>query len=353
MNKKDHADKILIAEQKIQSNLILSSSGCYPNKMEVDNVALESVDLTDQAFRISESLECAGLGTSLREVGQLSPVILLGSRERPGTVVCGFRRLHALRNIGEKSVLVRSLPPGECGPLQAFRIALWDNLAHRHFNALEKARILHVLQFTCGLAQDILVEDYLPLLGLTPHQNVLRTYLRLHSLLPGLRMALLDGRLTPASAERLCMLPQTDQEALARVLEKARWSSSLQRQVLDLVEEIAVVGDCSAADVISSLEVTEVLGDSALSAFQRGERIHAILYQRRNPRLARAQRAFLNGKKELGLPGAVRLTPDAFFETPRLRVEFEASCAADFREITTALHQAAEKPALAKLFEVG
>ena len=92
--------------------------------MELDNVALESIDLTDQTFRISESLECAGLAKSLREVGQLSPVILLGPRERPGTVVCGFRRLHALRNIGEKSVLVRSLTPGEYRPLQIFRIAL-------------------------------------------------------------------------------------------------------------------------------------------------------------------------------------------------------------------------------------
>jgi ParB-like chromosome segregation protein Spo0J len=320
--------------------------------MEVDNVAIESVDLTDQRFRISEGLDCAELENSLREVGQLTPVILLGTRESPGTVVCGFRRLRALRSIGERVVLVRSLSPGEYSPLQAFRIALWDNLAHRRFNALEKARILHTLQGAFGLTQDKLVEDYLPLLDLAPHQNVLRTYLHLHSLPPGLRMAVLDGRCTPASAERLCMRPQTDQAALAHVLERARWSSSLQRQVLDLVEEIAAVGNCSVADVLGSPKVTEVLEDFSLSPYQRGERIYRSLYQWRNPRLSRAQRAFLRAKDELGLPAAVRLTPPVFFETPLLRVEFEVSCAADFCEITAALHQAADNPALAKLFEV-
>jgi ParB-like chromosome segregation protein Spo0J len=320
--------------------------------MEVNTVTLESIDPTNQIFRISESLECPGLEASLREVGQLSPVILLGTGEGQGSVVCGFRRLHALRRIGKKAVFVRTLQPGEHDPLQAFRIALWDNMAHRSFNVLEKARILHVLRFTCGLAQETLVEDYLPLLSLAPHQNVLRTYLRLHSLLPGLRTALLDGKLAPASAERLCMRPGADQEALARVLEKARWSSSLQRQVLDMVEELAVVGGCSAADVVGSPEITEVLEHSDLSAFQRGENIHGILYRLRNPRLSRARRAFLNAKKELGLPGTVQLTPDTFFETPRLHVEFDASCAADFREIVSALDQAAEKPALAELFDV-
>jgi hypothetical protein len=162
----------------------------------------------------------------------------------------------------------------------------------------------------------------------------------------------LDGKLTPASAETLCARPGTDQEALARILEKARWSASLQRQLLDMVEELARIGSCSVAAVIGSPEITEVLERPDLSTFQKGESIYGILYQQRNPRLSQARRAFLSAKKELDIPGAVRLTPDAFFETPRLHVEFDASCPVDFHKIASALQEAAGKPALAELFDV-
>ncbi len=320
--------------------------------MKMQELSLEFADSEDLRYRISECFDCASLEASLGEIGQLNPVILLEAAGSPGSVVSGFRRLHALRRIGRRSFLARVLPAAEYSPLEAFRLALWDNLSHRKLNALEKARVLNTLKDLCGVEQDVLVRDYLPLLELAPHQNVLRSYLSLHGMLPELKHFLLDGSLTIPSAERICARGPHDQLVLAGLFDKARWSTSLQRQMLDLAEELAAVAGGGMAEVFGRPEVAAVLDDVCLSPFQKGERVFEALYCRRNPRLSNARRIFLKEKNKLDLPGAVHLTPEPFFETSRLRVEFDVCSAEGFRDILSALQRAAETPAFDNLFRV-
>jgi hypothetical protein len=317
--------------------------------MLIEKIDLAAIDLADERFRISEMLESHALEQSLAEIGQLNPVILGGGKAL--YPVTGFRRLRALHRIGSRHVLVRQLPEA-LEPVEAFRIAIWENLAHRQLAPLEQARTLHILKHVCGVPHDELVQRYLPLLELAPHKNVLRSFLGLHSLVPSLRALFSQTRLTPASAEHLSTLPADQQERLAPLLDRIRLSASLQRQVFDIADELAFQRGCTAADVLCQPEITAIAHDARLSAFERGERVRQLLHQWRNPRLSRAVENFLSEKKKLGLPGIVRLSPEPFFETPRLRVEFDVTSADRFREVTAALHQAAQAPSLDALFKV-
>ena len=320
--------------------------------MDVREVPIESIDVEDTTFRISENLDPSALEDSLRAVGQINPVILCVRPEAAPQVVCGFRRLRALRRIGKTSCHARFLPPGLRNPLSSFRIALWDNVAHRPLEALEKARALSTLKHGCAVREDELVETYLPILGLEKHKNVLRTYLGLHLLDPHLRTLLTSGELTVAAAERLSAMSPGVQAAVAGLLTRARLSASLQRQFLDLVTDLSAIRECQPDELLSHSEIRAVLDDAALSPFQRGEAVFRILYRQRNPRLTSAEDRFESGKSRLGLPGFVRLSPDPFFESPRIRVEFEASSAECFREAGESLQRAAQEPALADLFRV-
>ena len=67
-------------------------------------------------------------------------------------------------------------------------------------------------------------------------------------------------------------------------------------------------------------------------------------------RLSAARDAFLTEKEKLQLPGTVRLSPDAFFETPRIRVEFEVSSPQAFRDAVAALSRSSRESALDRLF---
>jgi hypothetical protein len=237
--------------------------------------------------------------------------------------------------------------------LEAFRIALWDNLSHRDLTALEKSRALWTLKNLCGAAEEILVELYLPLLGLAPHKNILRSYLRLHELDPRLRQAFNQGIISLASAERLAAGSSEFQQGMVSVLDRARWSSSRQREVLDLLDELSVIMEQEAVEIFDRLEVAAVLANDDLSPFQKGEQLHRILHRLRNPRLSLAEECFQVAKNKLGLPGSVRISPAPFFESTTVKFEFDALSADSFREIAEALSRGAQNPGLDGLFSAG
>jgi len=320
--------------------------------MNTSEVRIESISFEDETYRISEDLDPAPLQESLREVGQLNPVILLEGDGPASIVVCGFRRLRALKRMGADRCMARCLPADRCTTIAAFRMALWDNLANRRLDPLEKARALYTLRNACGVDQEKLVESYLRPLGLAPHKNVLRTYLGLHGLDPDLKRFLGEDRITVATAERLAGMGREAQAAMAVIFEAARFSASLQRQLIDLIEDVASIEGRTAGEIAKDPEIAQAANDASRSPYQRGEAIYRSLYQRRNPRLSRAQARFLDGRRRLELPGSVRLTPDPFFERPNLRVEFEAPSAESFREIACALDRVARTGDLAPLFEV-
>jgi ParB-like chromosome segregation protein Spo0J len=322
---------------------------CVP--MTFKEIHLEEIDFSDETFRISENLDPQSMRTSLSEVGQLSPVVLV-PKEGAYQILCGFRRARALRDLGRACVSARIFPDGGRDPLAAFRLALWDNIAQRELEPLEKARALFALRETCRVDRDTTVAVYLPVLGLKPHRNVLDTYLNLHTLSPLLRQLVNAGQISTASAERMASMSPDAQEAVADLLEKIRLSASLQREVLGLIEDLAAIMNSSARDLLGRPEIRAIATDSTLSPFQRGERIRETLFRWRNPRLSGTADLFLRRKLELNLPGTVRLLPDPFFETTRLRVEFDVSSAETFRDIAAALQEAARLPALDGLFSL-
>lgn len=316
-------------------------------------VPLAAIDFENEIFRITEDLEVAEMNASLRAVGLMNPVVLLESPVPSRfKIICGFRRLHGLRNLGISTATARILTSKDGSQLGLFLMAIWDNLAHRRFSPLETARVLFTLKHTCGIENTVLVESYLPLLGLSPHIKVLQGHLRLHQLHPDLRRLLDAGQLTPSSAERLAGAAPEIQEGAAHIFGRIRLSASLQREVLDLAEDYAAKTGTSLAEVLRQPEVLAIVEDEVLSPFQKGEEIRSLLYCRRNPRISRARAQFNAERAALGLPGTVRVSADPFFESPRLRVEFDVSSAQAFRETVEALERSARKASLDRLFEV-
>jgi hypothetical protein len=316
-------------------------------------ILLSGVDFEDETLRVSEDLDVPGMPASLRAVGLINPVVLHeGASSSRYRIVCGFRRLHGMRSLGIAKATARILPlPGD-GILELFLTAVWDNLAHRKFSPLEASRILSTLKQTCGIDNRTLVERYLPLLGLSSHENVLRSYLNLQQLRPDLRCMLQTGRLTLASAERLSRETPHVQERLAPLYGRVQLSASLQREVLDLAQDLAALMGTDMAGIFCCPEISAIAEDTTLSGFQKGERLHALLYRRRNPRITRVRDKFQADRAAMELPGSVRLTADPHFESPRLRVEFDVTSARDFRETVTAIERCTRSSRVEQLFEV-
>jgi hypothetical protein len=319
--------------------------------MILKQVNIQDIDAACEEFRISETLDVPAIVDSLREIGQLNPVILL-ERGASLIIVCGFRRIHALSQLGEYKVWARVLS-SEAGIFRhPFELALRDNISHRQLDPLEKARVIHKLQKLCGIPLDLLIKTYFPLLGLASHGTVLAGYTALHEIHPELRRCLIEGTLTLSSIEVLAKLSPEEQSGVAYFMTKIRLSASLQKKVLGLLEDLSGMAGRPFDDPLHSQEIRTLWEDSSLSPFQKGEKLHEILYRIRNPRLSRAKESFLAQKNLLGLPGCIRISSHPFFETNEIRVEFDVSTAARFRELADLLQEASRSSNLEGLFQV-
>jgi hypothetical protein len=310
----------------------------------------KEIDSGNEVFRISEELDSDSVLNSIREIGQQNPVLLSARGER-NIIVCGFRRVQAIKKLGLPRVVVRVLPQG-CASVEAFRIALWDNVAHRQLNPLEKARVLFSLRNHFGVEEDSIIREYMPILDLSPAQQVLRSFLLLHALRPALRTCFSEGRLTSSSLDSLAGKSATVQDRIGVLLSKIRLSASLQKKLLGLMEDLAAGAGVQFDALLDSSEIREAAEDSCLSPFQRGEKIYEILYRRRNPRLSQASDQFIDRLKRLKLPAPIRIRAHPYFEAPGLRVEFDALDPEHFSALVAALQEAGGLPEFKNLFIV-
>ena len=317
----------------------------------VKEVEINLIDAECEDFRISEELDSPCLTDSLRAVGQLNPVILLERGARP-VVVCGFRRLASLRRLGERAVMARILNVEDCLSVHPLELALRDNLAQRKLSPLEQARAAVKLRDICGVSRQRLIVEYLPLLGLPPHESTLAAYLALQAAQPELRRLFAADALTLDSIGRLAKLPENEQKRFAALMAVVRLSASLQKKTLDLLEDLAGINRAPFTSPLDLPEILEFLRDVKLSSFQKGEKLCRALYRLRNPRLTNAEADFAAQGKRLELPGAIRVIQPPYFETAAIRFEFEAESPEKFRELAAALQKAARSTELDELFSL-
>lgn len=159
----------------------------------------------DQPRQHFDEAELAELEASVRDKGVLQPILVRPSR-RDGEfeIVAGERRWRAAQRAGLTAIpaLVRVL-----GDLEAFEIAIIENIQRADLNAIEEARAYNALMSGLGVSQ----EEAAKRVGKS-RSHVANT-MRLMQLPPGVQAHLVAKRLTAGHARAL--LTTDNAEALA------------------------------------------------------------------------------------------------------------------------------------------
>lgn len=153
-----------------------------------------------------DEAELAELEASIRDKGVLQPILVRPSPSRDGEfeIVAGERRWRAAQRAGLAAIpaLVRTL-----GDLEAFEIAIIENIQRADLNSIEEARAYASLMGQLGVTQ----EEAAKRLGKS-RSHVANT-MRLLQLPPGVQDHLIAKRLTAGHARAL--LTAENAEALA------------------------------------------------------------------------------------------------------------------------------------------
>ena len=221
----------------------------------------------EQPRQSFDEAEMAELEASVRDKGVLQPILVRPSRRGEGEyeVVAGERRWRAAQRAGLRSIpaLVRKL-----GDLEAFEIAIIENVQRADLNPIEEARAYLTLMSGLGVTQ----EETAKRLGKS-RSHVANT-LRLMQLPPAVQDHLVAGRLTAGHARALLSADNAEQLANL-IVEKGltvRDAEALTRNKADAPKKPAGPRKAKDADTVSlEVDLEEALGMSVDIADRGGE----------------------------------------------------------------------------------
>ena len=196
-------------------------------KRESEPLAITAIGERFQGLRIVDPSAERTILNSMRQYGQLTPVVVCRLESGSDELLDGFKRLRAARSLAMRELAVSRL---EVGPRGCKAAILQLNRVGRNISSMEEALVVHSLCHDDGLSQ----VEIAGLLG--RHKSWVNRRLAMwERLAEPAKEELRLGLLSPTMARQLTRLPVGNQaEALATAREAALSSAELSG-VVDLL----------------------------------------------------------------------------------------------------------------------
>jgi len=316
-------------------------------------IEIHQLDFDDTTFSMSYPLTSPTVAASVATVGVINPILVSGCAcQGKYQIVAGFRRANVARDIGIPALPAQIYQVDPENPLAAFSVALCENAAHRVFNHIEKALILHKASRIFNCPDNELIQTFLPLLGLAPNEKTLKIYRQIAGFDDEQKPYLACHELPLSLLELLTTLAPEDRRAAFSLVSALNINLNKFRELLTFAEEIALRDGCAMRDVLASAEIGAIIAHEKLSAPQKIEAIRDWLRKQRFPRLTALEQDYASALKRLKPPKGVQLTTDKSFEDETMTATFRFSSPEQLATVAEHLAQLARQPELAPLLRL-
>ncbi|MBW2708306.1 MAG: ParB N-terminal domain-containing protein [Deltaproteobacteria bacterium] len=287
------------------------------------SVNLNQIDDSPGPYCMSYGFDTAPLAESIRRIGLINPPILVKKGEGGGeiefSVVAGFRRIRALKTLGETHIPCRVLPP-ETPPRECLLINLYENLTLRDFNPVEKGMALaRLLEWIPGKEA---IKTFMPLFDLPSHEETLHLFMQIETAFERPAKDLLaSGELSTKAAKLLLEMDSVDREEFCRYFSVIKFSKNQQTQFIEFIHDLSHIENNAIARLLDDPELTDICDNEQMNSPQKARALITLLRSRRLPRLVKAEKGFRRMVEKLALPAGYQITPPPFFEGPHYKLE--------------------------------
>src|SRR4030042_7104837 len=318
----------------------------------IEKIPLNQIDLSDETFSVNYLPDLQSLRSSIEEIGLIQPVLL---RKKSGRyqIVCGFRRISVLKELGKSEIESRVFEEGEMEEFQLFSLSLHENLTTRGFNAVEKAIALDKLINCFKIDPATVIKNFLPSFSLEPHEKILNTYLSLARMENEIKTYVLKKEVSRSNIRRLSVFVPDDRMAILSMIAPLKLGENRLREILTFLEEISRSMKGTVREVVQRSEIQAVLFQKELTLSQKTERIKKVLKDLRYPKMHQMEEKFEQKKKDLNLPSNLSLRHQPFFEGRGLKVEFQFETMEEYRSILKLLSSFADKKEFEEMVKNG
>jgi len=282
-------------------------------------IAIEDISSQGGPYCMSYGYDPTPLLESMKKVGLLNPPLLVAKSAGGFDVVSGYRRIRAAFSLGWEKLFCRDLTDLKMTNFDLLLLNLYENLSTRSFNEIENAMVIKRLSF--HVSHEGLIRDYMPLLGLSPYETVLRTYLLLEELEEPVRAGVAKGTISGQAAKLLLDLEAGSRLAIYECILDLRLNANYQKQLIEYLLEISEIENTSIHGILSRTPLTEILNKEPTNSPQKAKSLLGALRIMRNPRVADAEHRFQQQLSSIRLPPGTRIIHAPFFEDPFFTLE--------------------------------
>lgn len=288
----------------------------YPPEACYRSLPLAAVDVADDFLRLlHQGPPDPHLLATLREFGQLQPLLVLQQQQGPHHLLGGYRQFIALRALDADQVACQLLPPAT-PPFHCFALQILADLAGPQASPIAQAHLLRQARQVLGVQEQLRL---LGLMGYKPQPYKLKELLALLSLDQAAVFALHRGTLSPKSAKLCLPLAAEEQQLLVEVITSHRLGGSKQQKLVEMVTELSRRHQQPITTLLQCRRPTA----EATAADNPPQRLQALmqhLQEQCHPDETAAEQRFLALVQELHPPETVRIRHCLSFEDESLEV---------------------------------
>ena len=282
-----------------------------PTKFDYRTVALNDINSEKAPFQITTNNAVKDLTDAFIQVGLLNPPVLT-YRENRYVVVCGHRRVLAARSLAWETIPARILL-SQNDPLICAYLAISENSIERPLNLIETSRALSLLRlFILDNKERYKVAGNL---GLPSSPSLIKKIEPLCHLPQQMQNGILSGEISLPSALMLSKFQPKTAGLLSGLLSYLKLSLNKQKELIVIIQEIAIIEDCTVEDLIQSEKIQGILNDTEMDLPRKSGLVRNYLKRRRFPHISSTLDSFEKLKNSLSLGENASLKPPPGFES--------------------------------------
>ncbi len=283
---------------------------------------------------------------SIKVIGIRHPVTVCPSKNGYA-IVSGHKRFQAASRCGLTQVPAFITP--ELDNASRLVINLNENFGHRHYSDIEKGGILNKFS-QAGVSEETIIKEYMPLLELERSKKIFQDLSDINLL--GQKMQTLLHRAGVPVKIFSTLYKWDSLTAAENLFSILRPGVNKWRDLLELIDEVATKENTTHEDIISRVDIQNILNTSDLPAPQRYDQIHKTLYDLRYPVLSDLRKQVARAIDEMELDDKTRLKFLDTFESNELKLELKFQTEKDLSQQVEKIFKALQTGSVEKLVKI-
>ena len=315
---------------------------------ETKTVDMAQIDSSDLTFCLGWRKGTERLERSIEDHGLLNPPVLRQKSDGTFSIVCGFRRVQAVEKLGWSRITAQ-VAGNAVGEAKLIELVVSDNRSHRNLNVIEQAQGIRKLT---ALDPDLDPDSLASLLGFSANRKVFEKIRSLAALPEKVQAGLLEDAISFEAAVDLTTFSSAEAVAFFDLLSPLKLSQNKEKEIINLVYEIAQREGLSISEVLGGHDVKSVVNENDLNRGEKGNKLRQYVKKRRFPHLVKTEQKFDQAIRELKLPASFRLLPPANFEGENYSVCLSFKDVQGLKQGCKELKRLSDHPVMRKLFEL-